>query len=168
VGEEELDGTPEEEVQASAGLYVVKTTIGHEKIVADLITARAPNREVPVYSILSPHNLRGYLIVECADEEKLRYMLRGMPKVRGIISGETVDMDEVVPFLTPKPLVSGIVEGDIVELIAGPFKGEKARVKHIDEVKEEITVELFEAMISIPVTVKGDHVRLIEKEGGEE
>ena len=32
------------------------------------------------------------------------------------------------------------------------------------EVKEEITVELIEAMVPIPVTVKGDSVRLIEKE----
>jgi transcriptional antiterminator NusG len=52
----------------------------------------------------------------------------------------------------------------VVELIAGPFKGEKARVKQIDEAKEEITVELFEAMVPIPVTVRGDHVRVLEKE----
>ena len=71
---------------------------------------------------------------------------------------------EIEHYLTPKPLVSGIVEGDIVELIAGPFKGEKARVQNIDEPKEEITVELFEALVPIPVTVKGDSVRVLEKE----
>ena len=67
-------------------------------------------------------------------------------------------------YLAPKPLVSGIMEGDVVELVAGPFKGEKARVQNIDEAKEEITVELFEAMVPIPVTVRGDHVRVLEKE----
>ena len=56
------------------------------------------------------------------------------------------------------------MEGDIVELVAGPFKGEKARVQKIDETKEEITVELFEAMVRIPVTVRGDHVRVLQKE----
>jgi transcriptional antiterminator NusG len=35
---------------------------------------------------------------------------------------------------------------------------------HIDEGKEEITVELFEAMVPIPVTVRGDSVRVLEKE----
>ena len=55
-------------------------------------------------------------------------------------------------------------EGDIVELVAGPFKGEKARVMKIDETKEEITVELFEAMVRIPVTVRGDSVRVLQKE----
>src|SRR2546426_1151304 len=59
---------------------------------------------------------------------------------------------------------SGIMEGDIVELVAGPFKGEKARVMKIDETKEEITVELFEAMVRIPVTVRGDSVRVLQKE----
>jgi transcriptional antiterminator NusG len=51
-----------------------------------------------------------------------------------------------------------------VELVAGPFKGEKARVQKIDESKEEITVELFEATVPIPVTVRGDSVRVLEKE----
>ena len=55
-------------------------------------------------------------------------------------------------------------EGNIVEVISGPFKGEKARVQRIDQAKEEVTVELFEAMVPIPITVRGDHVRVLEKE----
>ena len=50
------------------------------------------------------------------------------------------------------------------EIISGPFKGEKARVRRIDESKEEVTVELIEAMIPIPITVRGDHVRVLEKD----
>src|SRR6266550_4421196 len=75
-----------------------------------------------------------------------------------------VVVNEIEADLTPKPIVSGIMEGDIVELVAGPFKGEKARVMKIDETKEEITVELFEAMVRIPVTVRGDSVRVLQKE----
>ena len=56
-----------------------------------------------------------------------------------------------------------IEEGNIVEVIAGPFKGEKARVQRIDESKEEVTVELFEAMVPIPITVRGDHVSVLER-----
>ena len=40
----------------------------------------------------------------------------------------------------------------------------RACVQRIDEGKEEVTVELFEAMVPIPITVRGDHVRVIEKE----
>jgi transcriptional antiterminator NusG len=60
-------------------------------------------------------------------------------------------------------VVSGIEEGTIVELIAGPFKGEKAVVKRVDMGKEEITVELYESVVPIPITVRGDHVRVVEK-----
>lgn len=121
---------------------------------------------IEIYSLLLPHSLRGYILIETPDEEGFRYMLRGVPKVRGAVDGEMM-VEEVLHFLTPKPSIEGIVEGDIVELIAGPFKGEKARVQQINETKEEITVELFEAVISIPITVRGDHVRLLERESKE-
>jgi transcriptional antiterminator NusG len=119
-----------------------------------------------IFSILCPQPMRGYIFIEARNPDALQELLKGVKKVRGIVRGEggIIPMDQIEHFLAPKPLVSGIVEGNIVELIAGPFKGEKARVQQIDEGKEEITVELFEAMISIPITVRGDHVRVIEKE----
>ena len=54
-------------------------------------------------------------------------------------------------------------DGLTVELIAGPFKGEKAVVKRVDSAKEEITVELYESVVPIPITVRGDNVRVVEK-----
>ena len=51
-----------------------------------------------------------------------------------------------------------------MELISGPFKGEKAKVVRIDESKEDVVLELIEATVPIPVTVKGDQIRLIQKE----
>jgi len=54
--------------------------------------------------------------------------------------------------------------GDIVELIAGPFKGEKAQVNRIDEGKDQVTVELYEATVPIPVTVRGDQIRVLDSE----
>ena len=58
--------------------------------------------------------------------------------------------------------------GDIIELTSGPFRGERARIIRIDEGKEEITVELFEATVPIPVTVRGDFVKVIQKKEKEE
>ena len=51
----------------------------------------------------------------------------------------------------------------IVELVSGPFKGEKAKVTRIDDAKEEITVELLDAMVPIPITVRGEQVRILKK-----
>jgi transcriptional antiterminator NusG len=146
-------------------IMAVKTSIGHEKSVADSIASRAKRQDSGIFSVLSPPTLRGYVLVESINPDALEHIVKGIRRARGIVKGETT-FKEIDHFLTPKPLVSGVMEGDIVELVAGPFKGEKARVQHIDEGKEEITVELFESMVPIPVTVRGDHVRVLEKEEG--
>jgi transcriptional antiterminator NusG len=36
-------------------------------------------------------------------------------------------------------------------------------VKRIDTGKEEITVELYESVLPIPITVRGDNVRVVDK-----
>lgn len=148
---------------ARQSMLAVKTSIGHEKAVADSLASRAKPKPIGVFAILSPATIRGYVFVEAMNTDALRDIVKGVRRTRGIVKGETT-FAEIEHFLTPKPIVSGIVEGDIVELIAGPFKGEKARVQQIDHNKEEITVELFEAMVPIPVTIRGDHVRVLEKE----
>ena len=146
----------------------VKTSIGHERAVADAVLARARAKELGVFAILAPVNLRGYVLVESMNPDRLEEAVRGIRRARGVIKGEGrakgIGLDDIGLYLAPKPIVSGMKEGDIVELVAGPFKGEKARVMKIDETKEEITVELFEAMVRIPVTVRGDHVRVLQKE----
>jgi transcriptional antiterminator NusG len=144
-------------------IFAVKTIIGHEKTVADYIATKS-KEDSDIFSIISPPMLRGYILVEAMSSDKVRSIIRGIPKAHGLVDGDT-SFSEIEHLLVPKPLVSRISEGDIVELIAGPFKGERAIIRQIDESKEEITLELFEAMVPIPITVRGDHVRIIEKEG---
>jgi len=48
-------------------------------------------------------------------------------------------------------------------MVAGPFRGETAKVTHIDDTKEEITVELFESVVPIPITVRGEQVRVVKR-----
>lgn len=148
---------------ATQSIMVLKTQIDQEKSVADSLASKAAQGEKDIYAILSPAGLRGYVFVEGMNTDRLREKTRDIKKARSFIDGET-DIEEIGPYLTPMSAVVGIVEGDIVELVNGPFKGEKARVQQIDQAKEEITVELIEAMVPIPVTVKGDSVRVIEKE----
>ncbi len=155
---------------ASQSIMVLKTQIDQERSVADTLYLKAvaeaqSNSTKPrdIYAILSPAGLRGYVFVEGMNTDRLLEKTRDIKKARSFIDGET-DIEEVGPYLIPMSAVVGIVEGDIVELVNGPFKGEKARVQQIDSAKEEITVELIEAMVPIPVTVKGDSVRVIEKE----
>ena len=150
---------------ARQAVLAIKTSRGYEREVADTLHARAEEKPDVVFSLLVPAALRGYVFAEGMSFEGVREMLKGIRKARGLVDGETT-LKEVEPLLVPRITVEGFVEGAIVELIAGPFKGEKARVKKIDQGKEEITVELIEAVVPIPVTVRGDHVRMLEKGGG--
>ena len=151
---------------ARQAVMAVKTSIGHERTVADSIASRATAKDAGVFSLLAPANTRGYIFVESMNPDRLEEIVRAVRRAHGVVRGESTDttIDSITHYLTPKPLVSSIMEGDIVELVAGPFKGEKARVQKIDEAKEEITVELFEAMVPIPVTVRADSVRVLEKD----
>lgn len=150
---------------ARQAVLAIKTSRNYEREVADTLLARAEEKREVVFALLVPAALRGYVFAEGMSFEGVREMLKGIRKARGLVPGETT-LKEVEPLLVPKITVEGFVEGAIVELIAGPFKGEKARVKKIDQAKEEITVELIEAVVPIPVTVRGDHVRMLERGGG--
>jgi transcription termination/antitermination protein NusG len=150
---------------ARQAVLAIKTSRGYEREVADTLLARAEEKPDVVFALLVPGSLRGYVFAEGMSFEGVREMLKGIRKARGLVEGETT-LKEVEPLLVPKITVEGFVEGAIVELISGPFKGEKARVKKIDQAREEITVELIEAVVPIPVTVRGDHVRMLERGGG--
>lgn len=149
---------------AMQSILILKTSIGHERAVVDGVAGKAKTGgDKGIFALLAPGKLDGYVFMEAMNTDLVRETCRGVRKAKGLVDGET-KLSEIEHFLTPKPLVSGISEGDVVELVAGPFKGEKARVQKIDESKEEITVELFEATVPIPVTVRGDSVRVLEKE----
>ncbi len=144
-------------------LFPLRTTIGQEKNVAELIAAKMRRYKIDIKAILVPEEMRGYIFVEAENQGIVESGVAGVPHVRGVLP-DSVPIEEVQHFMEAKPLIAGVEIGDIVELIAGPFKGEKAKVVRFDEGKGEITVELLEATVSIPVTVRGDHVRVLLKE----
>ncbi|MHC1570362.1 MAG: transcription elongation factor Spt5 [Methermicoccaceae archaeon] len=151
------------ESDKDTSIFVVKTTVNQERPVANMIERIADKQGLDIRAILAPDELKGYLLVEAPSREVVESATMTIPHAKGVVKGST-SFEEVEHFLTPKPSVTGILEGSIVELISGPFKGEKARVKRVDELHEEITVELFEAMVPIPITVRGDNARVLRKE----
>jgi transcriptional antiterminator NusG len=151
-------------------IYAVKTTVNQEQTVANMVESVIKDREKSEHglkAILVPEELRGYVLIEASFPEVIEQIIQSIPHARGLVKGD-MGLDEIEHFLTPKPSVTGILEGSIIEIVSGPFKGERARVKKVDEAHEEITIELFEAMVPIPVTVRGDSVRVLSKEEHEE
>jgi transcription termination/antitermination protein NusG len=144
-------------------IYAFRTLVGQEKNVARLLARNVKNSDLEVNSILVPDTLRGYILVESSSKLDMQDPALKVPNLRGSVEGE-ITFEEIKSFLNPEPVIASVKKGSIVELISGPFKGEKAKVVRIDESKEEVVLELIEAAIPIPVTVKGDQIRLIQKE----
>lgn len=150
-------------------VYAVKTTVNQELAVATMFEAALGEEGLNdhgITAIMVPEELKGYLLIEAYFPEAIEQIIQSIPHARGLVKG-AMGLEEVEHFLTPKPSVTGILEGTIIEIVSGPFKGERARVKKVDEAHEEITIELFEAMVPIPVTVRGDSVRILSKEENE-
>ncbi|MCX6682674.1 MAG: transcription elongation factor Spt5 [Methanoregula sp.] len=154
-------------------IFAIKTTSKQERTVADSIKKAIDSKatDINVTAVIVPNELQGYVLIETPEKlNRIEQLVEKIPHARAVVrkgkdEGEKSSMllAEVAHFLVPKPVVSGIEEGTIVEMIAGPFKGEKAVVKRVDSAKEEITVELYESVVPIPITVRGDNVRVVEK-----
>jgi len=143
-------------------IFSIKTQVGKEQNAADLINSRADKSKIKIPSILVTPELRGYIFLESFDKERIKEMIKTVSYARNMLEGE-VPVEQIEHFLVPTSAVAKIAEGDVVEMIAGPFRGETAKVTHIDDAKEEITVELFESVVPIPITVRGEQVRVVKK-----
>lgn len=140
-------------------LFAIRTTVGKEATVAEFIANRAKMEKLSLASFVVPSSLKGYLLVESQGRDELVKAIAGIQHIRGIIQGE-VDFSEITHYLEAK-VVKDIPVKALVELVSGPFKGEKAKVVRVDKSKDAITVELIEATVPIPITVKMDAVRVL-------
>ena len=143
-------------------IYAVKTTAGREEVVARAIANRAIVKAMKVKAVFHPAELKGYIFVEIGEGERIEDVIRGIPHVKGFVRQE-IPLDEIKKYLEEKPPEIKISRGDIVEIIAGPFKGEKGKVIRVDEAKEEVTVEFLDVAVPIPTTIPIDNVRVIER-----
>ncbi|MBU0907256.1 MAG: transcription elongation factor Spt5 [Nanoarchaeota archaeon] len=146
-------------------LFIIKVTTNKEDRAVEMITDRATKKELPVYAVVRPHGLKGYIILEVADRDSAEEAVFNLPYVKGII-GKTVSYEEIQQMLEPKAEEMNIEVGDIVEML-GQFKGEQAKVTRVDKGKGEVVVSLLGASVPIPVTVKMDNVKVIRRESDE-
>lgn len=141
-------------------IYTIKTVVGRENIVAETIANKAKRENLNISSLVHPEEIRGYLFVEgeLSDVEKVIKMI---PHVRGLIK-RPVEIKEIQRFLQPRKVEVDLESGDLVEVIGGPFKGEKGKVTRYDKVKREVTIELVDVAVPIPITVSVEFVKLLK------
>ena len=147
-------------------IFIIKVTTNKEERAVEMIADKAQKKNLNVYSVLRPHGLRGYILLEAEDRDSAEESVFNLPYVKGII-GKTISYEEVKGMVEPSISTISIQEGDIVEIIGATLKGEKAKVLRIDKQKEEVVVSLLGAVVPLPVTVKVDNVKVIRREGEE-
>lgn len=147
-------------------IFIIKVTTNKEERVIEMIADRAIKKSINVFSVVKPHGLKGYIILEAADRDSAEEAAFNLPYVKGII-GKTVPYEEIQNMLEIKAEDINIEIGDIVEMIGQTFKGEKAKVSRVDKARGEVVVSLLGASVPIPVTVKMDSVKVIRREKDE-
>lgn len=142
--------------------FIVRVTSSQERITTDILQNKVEKTGLQVYSIIIAEGMRGYLIIEAENENVARELILDEPHVKGILS-RPLGEEDLNHMLETKKVVQDIGVNDIVEFMSGPFKGYKAKVKKFDETKEEITVELMDVAVPIPVTTKASIARIVQK-----
>ena len=144
-------------------IYALRTTSNREDQVMDFLSTNIAKKNIAVYSVIRPHGMRGYIFIEAETKEAAEEAYYKVPYARGILP-QPIEYKEIEHMLEQVKVQANIQKNDIVEIISGPFKREQAKVTRIDLVKEEVVVELLEAAVPIPITVKLDSVKAIRRE----
>lgn len=145
-------------------IYTIKTVVGRENIVTDAITAKIKVENLNIQALVHPEEIKGYVFVE-GDLTDIEKVVQMIPHVRGLLKSP-VEMGKIQRFLEPKKMEIELGKGDTVEVIGGPFKAEKGKVVRYDKTKREVTIELLEVSVPIPITVSVEFVKLLEKVEG--
>jgi transcription termination/antitermination protein NusG len=147
-------------------IFGVRTAANREDQVVDYLISKLQKDSKGMLAVIRPHGMRGYIFVEAMDKIDAETAIQGVPYARGLLPTE-IPYQEIEHMLEQVKVVMNIKKSDIVEIISGPFKRENAKVIRINKQKEEIVVELLEAAVPIPITVKMDVVKVIRREDDE-
>ena len=127
----------------------------------DLLVSKVQGDNIDIKSIFHPAEIKGYIFIEGTIGNVHRAM-QGLMHSRGMIN-KPINIEEIRHFLEYKKTRLRVDKGDIMEIIGGPFKGEKGRIIRVNKIKDEVTAELLEATIPIPVTIATEFVKIIKK-----
>lgn len=140
--------------------FAIRTTGGQERMVADMLYTKVMSKKIGVRSVMVLDSFKGYIIVEAPDSNVAYEALAGIRHVRGQIRGD-LPFKDIEGYLVKKPTVTELSVDDTVEVIAGPFKGMKAKITRVDYEKQEATVVLLDSPYQIPVTVDANYLKKV-------
>ena len=143
-------------------IYAIRTTSGREDAVIDIMSSKIRNEALDIKTLFHPAEIKGYIFAE-GSNGAVHKAVQGQLHIRGVID-KPVPLDDIKHFLeTEKRERIHVEEGNIVEIIGGPFKGENGKITRVDAVKDEVTIELLDASIPIPVTIATEFIRIVKR-----
>ena len=145
---------------SASRFFATRTTGGQERMVADMLYTKVTAKKIGIRSVLVLDSFKGYIIVEAPDANVAYEGLAGIRHVRGQIRGD-LPFKDIEGYLIKKPTVTELNIDDTVEVIAGPFKGMKAKITRVDYEKQEATVVLLDSPYQIPVTVDANYLKKV-------
>lgn len=152
----------EERTAKGPRFYAFRVTAGQEYNVAQLLYNRARSGEYRINSIIVLPAVKGLVFIECDALYEAQRLVTGMKHVRGAVKG-AISYQEMESLIKPKPVVESIRVGDIVEIIRGPFAGMRGKIVSVDPTRNEVKVELAEAVYVLPVTISADDIKVVQK-----
>jgi len=143
-------------------IFTVRTTVGQERVVIDILYHKIKEEGLSVYSLVEMADLKGYILIEADSEKTVELLIHNVPHIKGgqIVTGN-INIKEIAGVLESRPLMSSIKPGQTVEIILGPFKGSRAKVTRVNVSKEEVIIELFDATVKVPITMKAENIKLL-------
>jgi len=151
----------------SPRIFAVKTTGGQEKTVAKFVGDRLEKRrqegkDPQVYSILVLEAQKSYVFFEAPNAQAVSDSISGFKHVKGMVPGY-IQYGDIEKFLVEKSMISDLNVNDVIEIIAGPFKGMKARINRVESQRSEVTVMLLDAPYQLPVTVDVGSIKIVSR-----
>jgi len=156
-----------EKIEQESKIYALRTTANREEQVMDFVTSNAKKKKLEIFSIIRPHGMRGYIFLESNSKSDAEQAAFGVPYARGILPKE-ISYEEIEHMIETEKKEVNMQKNDIAEIIAGPFKREQCKITRLDKVKGEVVIELLEAAVPIPITLKISDIKVIRREKEED
>lgn len=150
-------------IETTKEYYIIRTVPNKEDKFMDALEKVVTRKEEHgIFAFFRPELVKGYIFVEAESLNKVVDAVRGIPNNKGVIK-TPIDPSEFEKYFEKDGETVNVNERDIVEIIAGPFKGDKAKVVRLVPGKDEVVIEPLNVPVPIPITLSIDDIRVTEE-----
>ena len=135
-------------------LAFVRASQGYEREAAGEITERAARRNVKVSAVFVPEDHPGIVLVEADDPAELKGLLAGARHAKDLLEKAPKGM-RIPDILESRILEEDPAKGAVVEVVSGPYSGQKGKVIRTEDEGGIIQVELHDSHLVVPVRESG-------------